>query len=252
MFLFDFDGVLINSAKEAGLSAFNAVNKTNFTSLSALPEGCLNLFMNNIFHFHNPYTLCILLKWCSENCGTNPDKILTREEFKVYAEKQDTIQRATINSYFYSVRVNFMETCFDEWLALNEPYELVWNTLIENGVDDLVILTAKNRKAVYALCHHYGLNIADENIYSGDNNLTKMDNFKSIRSRFGNNDYVFIDDHLSNLRDLDKEFNQGPEEILNLVLCDWGYGDKADFKTAKDLGYSVMSQMELVKRLNPL
>jgi FMN phosphatase YigB (HAD superfamily) len=249
MFLFDFDGVLMNSVKEAGLSAFNAVNKTRHRSLSALPEGCLDLFMNNIFHFHNPYTLCNLLKWCSENCSTNPDKILSREEFKVYASLQQDIDRATINKYFYSVRVDFMESSPEEWLVLNEPYQLVWNKLVANGAENLIILTAKNRKAVYALCHHYGLKIPDENIYSGDNNLTKMDNFRSIVSRFGDQDYYFIDDHLTNLMDLDRDFNTEDSKSINLMLADWGYGDKYDFNEAEELGYEVISQDRLVSRL---
>lgn len=249
MFLFDFDGVLINSAKEAGLSAFNAVNKTSHRSLSALPEGCLDLFMSNIFHFHNPYTLCNLLKWCSENCKTNPDKILTREEFKAYALAQGDIDKATINKYFYSVRVNFMESAPEEWLLLNEPYKVVWNKLIELGAENIIILTAKNRKAVYSLSHHYGLKLLDENIYSGDNNLTKMDNFRSIVSRFGAQDYYFIDDHLTNLKDLDRDFNTEDSKSINLMLADWGYGDKYDFNEAKELGYEVISQDRLVSRL---
>lgn len=248
MFLFDFDGVLMNSLKEAGLSAYNAMHDTLHTSLDKLPENCIELFIKNVHHFHNPYTLCILMKWCAENSNKTPNRILTRQEFKVYADALN-INSKEISPYFYSIRVKFMESSPDEWLRLNSPYETIWQALLKKNPQELVILTAKNRKAVLKLCHHYGLMIPDENIYSGDNNLLKTDNYLTIKNRFPNQKFNFIDDHIGNLKDLHNAFNKANNKELNLILCDWGYGDKADFSEARDLGFEVLSQEEVVSRL---
>ena len=55
MLIFDFDGVLINSIKEACLSGFNAMNKTEHKELSAMPENVYDLFIKNSLHFHCVY-----------------------------------------------------------------------------------------------------------------------------------------------------------------------------------------------------
>src|SRR5690606_34539354 len=113
---------LISSVKEASLSGLNAVNKSKMRSFKEMPTGYFDLFLNNVFHFFNPYTLCILARWSYENCEQNQNQILTREEFKSYAEKQTDIDPNTISNYFYSVRVAFMESATQEWLKLNEPF----------------------------------------------------------------------------------------------------------------------------------
>ena len=248
MYLFDFDGVLINSVKEAMLSAFNAVNQTKLTKIEEMPKGCYDLFIKNVFHFYTPYTLYCLIKWCGENYQNSPDMVLSRAEYKSYLDSQD-LDPKKISPYFYSIRTNFMESNPKEWLDLNEPYFLFWNKLIEIGAKNVFILTAKNRSAVLKLCWHYGLEIPDENIFSGDNNVSKIENFKIIRAKFNAKKFYFVDDHLSNLKDLDIAFNQPDNKVIDLILCNWGYGDQDDFEKAKALGYEVLSQEELISRV---
>ncbi len=245
MFIFDFDGVLIDSVKEAGLSAYNSVTGQLCTDLKQMPEPCFNLYFKNIMHFHNPYTLTILIKWCLENYKESPDRLLTREEFKEFAKTLD-INPIEVTPYFFSVREKFISADLSNWLKLNEPYNPLWSKLANYCPEKVIILTAKNKNAVVSLCSHYGLNVLEENIYSGDGNLTKMDNLKTIHARFKLPKYDFIDDHLKNLSDLDNEFKSCPDFHLNLILCDWGYGDKADMVEAKNLGFKVMSQEEVV------
>ena len=245
MLLYDFDGVLIDSAREASLSAYNTVFKKQYTALEQLPEGCIDLFFKNIFHFHNPYTLCNLIKWCGENCKLGETRILTRSEFKDYCALQADIKKEEITPYFYSVRVNFMEANPKEWLELNRPFFGLWNALKERGAEDVVILTAKNKQAVIRLCHHYGLMVLEENVYAGDGNVTKMDNFRSIHNRFNLPSYNFIDDHLSNLVDLNNAFKDDERFSLNLYLCDWGYGHEEDKELAKKLGFRVVGMDEV-------
>ncbi len=245
MLLFDFDGVLINSIKEACLSGYNAMRKTELTSLADMPENVYELFLKNSLHFHNPYTLCTLISWCSENNIENPDKILSRAEFKAYQDSLD-IDPTKINAFFYTIRRKFMESFPTEWANLNEPFTPIWNAVKSKDPGNLIILTAKNGDAVLKLCEYYGLNIPETNIYSGDGNKTKMQNLDSIIKRFQTNKFSFIDDHLKNLNDINGAFNQ-TEKNIELILCNWGYGDKEDFNKAKDLGFKVLSQEEVIE-----
>lgn len=245
MYIFDFDGVLIDSVKEAGLSAYNSLTNQLCTDLNQMPKSCFDLYIKNIMHFHNPHTLTVLIKWCLENHEKTPDRLLNRAEFKTYLEQQK-INPKEVTPYFFSVREKFISKDLTAWLKLNEPLNPLWSELAKHSADKVVILTAKNKNAVMNLCKYYGLNVLDENIYSGDGNLTKMDNFKTIHARFQCPRYDFIDDHLSNLVDLSKAFKTHSEFELNLILCDWGYGDKLDLDKARSLGFKVMSQAEVI------
>lgn len=256
MYLFDFDGVLIDSAREAGLSAYNTVFKKEYTSLSQLPDGCEELFFKNIYHFYNPYTLCNLMKWCGEQASVTNDRMMSRSEFSEYCAAQKDIVQSEITPYFYSIRVRFMETNPKEWLELNRPFPKIWNYLQQSDPKQLFILTAKNKKAVHTLCHHYGLMIPETNIYAGDNGVSKTDNFNIIHERIHARAYHFIDDHLKNLKDLDAHCNKtgaflSPESdaFMKLYLCDWGYGDTLDYEEARKRGYSVVSQEQFIEQI---
>jgi len=71
-----------------------------------------------------------------------------------------------------------------------------------------VILTYKNREATVTLCHHFGLPVLNENVYSGDHGTTKIANLLQIQDHFKQGRYTFIDDSLANLQELDAHFNK--------------------------------------------
>ena len=246
-FLFDFDGVLIDSVREAGLSAYNAVTGSKAVTLEEMPKPCLDLFYNNRFIFYKPAYLYLLMQWCVENYQEQPDYILSKEEFQKYVEEEKRPLNE-LGAYFYSIRSAFMEAAPEKWVAINHPFQPVWNSLIKYGVDKFIILTAKNKKAVLKLGQHYGLEFLEENVYSGDGGKTKIDNFKEIFSRLGKQDFYFVDDHLVNLKDLDLALNKESEKLISLALCDWGYGWQGDFAEAKSRGYDILSQADLVKK----
>lgn len=246
-FLFDFDGVLIDSVREAGLSAYNAVTGTKAVMLEEMPKTCLDLFYNNRFIFYKPGNLYLLMQWCVENYQDRPDHILSKEEFQKYIEKESRPLNE-LGAFFYSVRIAFMDSAPEKWVAINYPFQPVWDALVKYGADKFIILTAKNKKAVLRLTDHYGLKVLEENIYSGDGGKTKIENFKEIFFRFAKQDYYFVDDHLINLKDIDLAFNTDSEKLISLALCDWGYGWQGDFSEARSRGYDVLSQSDLIKK----
>ena len=128
------------------------------------------------------------------------------------------------------------------------PHSL-WNELTQRENDLFVILTNKNHDATVRLCRHFGLNIEAGNIYSGDNSTTKIENMLRIQERFGRQPYVFIDDSVLNLKELDSHFNR-EHEVLSLVLAAWGYIGAGDTRSAPDSGYRAFQQTDLIKFLD--
>ena len=108
-----------------------------------------------------------------------------------------------------------------------------------------VDLTDKNRSAVVEICHHFGLTVAPDNIYGGDDNRPKTERMAAIDERFGDRPYTFIDDALGNLVEMDRHFN-GEERFIRPVLARWGYLGPDDVDEACRFGYDVFDQDDLM------
>jgi hypothetical protein len=136
-----------------------------------------------------------------------------------------------------------------QWLALNGPFQPIWDELKQYASENVILLTNKNRSAALHLCRYFGLLLKNENVYSGDDGVTKIDNLNSIHQRFQDAPYDFIDDSLRNLRELDRHFNE-TGCFLRLILASWGYTGPEDEHDARALGYSVFSQKDLIDLMN--
>ena len=150
---------------------------------------------------------------------------------------------------FFAVRKRFLDHDTNRWRALNAPYRPLWDHLKSKGGERVVILTHKNREAVLNLCHHYGLMVLPDNIFSGDQGARKIDNLLQIQAAFGYGDCTFVDDNIENLRELDDHFNRN-QPIIRLLLASWGYiGPEDEVKTGQH-GYPFVSQDDVVGMLD--
>jgi FMN phosphatase YigB (HAD superfamily) len=188
------------------------------------------------------------MQWCLQNYKEKPDEILSPEAYQKILQycRQPLLDRL---NHFYSTRGKMMSSDIDAWRALNTPFQPIWQALIERGGERVVLLTNKNRKAVANLCRHFNLNILDENIYSGDEGATKIQNFKSIFDRFPDLPYLFLDDSIKNLRLIDHTFNS-TKSLISLLFANWGYSGPNDREIAKTSGYQLLSQEDIIEMLD--
>jgi len=245
MMIFDFDGVLINSLDEVALTAYNAAIGSLFISLAEVPGTLVALFKRNRFHVQQIGDAIVLMNWCIENHQFDSKRILSMKEYRTVA----TGGTATLNSrtnLIYETRKRFIDSNPNRWLALHQVYQPLWNELIRYKKHPLVILTNKNHEATSRLCRHFGLDINTNDIYSGDRGVTKAANMRQIQARFGIECFSFIDDSVKNLQDLDLEFNE-EKKMLSLLLATWGYTGPEDARIARESGYPVLKQMDLIQ-----
>jgi FMN phosphatase YigB (HAD superfamily) len=250
MMVFDFDGVLINSLDEVALTAYNAATGSLFTCLAEVSGTPVALFKRNRFHVQQIGDAIALMNWCIENHQFDLTRILSMEEYQTLA----TGDTATLNSrtnLIYETRKRFMDSHPNRWLALHHAYQPLWNELIRYKKHPLVILTNKNHEATSRLCRHFGLDINTNDIYSGDRGVTKAENMRQIQARFGIECFSFIDDSVKNLKDLDQEFNQ-EKKMLSLLLATWGYTGPEDAGIARESGYPVLKQMDLIRLMESI
>ena len=247
MMIFDFDGVLIDSLNEVALTAYNAATGSLFTALSEIPDAPVALFKRNRFHVQQIGDAITLVNWCIDNHQFDSTEVLSKDEYRTVTTGDSDSLNARTN-LFFETRKRLIDRGEDRWLSLNQPYQPLWNELIKRHNHTYVILTNKNHDATLRLCRHFGLNVDPKDIYSGDRGTTKVENMHQIQTRFHSEEFSFIDDSVKNLRDLDLEFNQG-KKTLSLVLADWGYKGPDDARFARESGYMVFDQSDLIQRI---
>jgi hypothetical protein len=68
---------------------------------------------------------------------------------------------------------------------------------------------------------------------------------QKIQDRFGIEYFSFVDDSVKNLKHLDLEFNE-EKKMLSLLRATWGYTGPEDARIARESGYSVLKQLDLI------
>jgi len=248
MLIFDFDGVMLDSVREIAVTAYNMLKGTLVTRLNQLPQNALELFLRNRFHVQPIGDAPVLMQWCLEIAEYEPEKLLSPKEYEDILKKVDEPVAAR-TTRFFETRNRFKTSDPEAWMALNAPVQPLWRVMIENlATEDLVLLTNKNREATISLCNHFDLMISDDNVYSGDHGITKIENMAQIIQRFKRSKYTFIDDSVKNLRELDAYFNR-QEKIISLIFAQWGYAGPDDSQLAKDLGYKSPTIEEFIDQL---
>ena len=246
MLIFDFDGVLMDSVREIAVTAYNTLTGNIVTQLNRIPPQALDLFVRNRFHVQPIGDALVLMNWSLETSDSQPHKLMNEKDYeKILQQVEEPVDSRTAR--FFDRRSQFKAKDIDAWLALNEPVQPVWRLLLDRPGDDLVMLTNKNREATIALCTHFGLEISNDNIYSGDKGATKIDNFSRIMQRFKKSTYAFIDDSIKNLREIDVHFN-GHEKVVSLIFAEWGYTGPNDAHLARSLGYQALPIAEFADR----
>ena len=247
MLIFDFDGVLINSIDEVVLTTYNATRGSLLTSLTALPRDLVRLFKHNRFHVQPIGDAILLMKWCLEQFQTSPQQRLTGNEYKtILADVSDALTDRTHR--VYEMRSRFIEKDQNAWMALHQPYQPLWNELLQRSYQPMVILTNKNKDATLRLCRFFGLRVKPTNVYTGDHGITKSEHMRQIQERFRSELFFFIDDSIKNLQELDREVNP-KKKNLNLLFASWGYTGPGDEKIAGESGYPVFQQVDLISFL---
>ena len=248
MLIFDFDGVLINSLTEVTIIVYCATTGKQVTSLADLPPALVGLFQHNRYHVQPIGDAVLLMKWCLNNYQKDSEKILNPQEYEaIISGAADAAADRTRR--IYETRTHFAARDLQRWLALHRPYQPLWSELLKLKKYTFVILTNKNRDATLRLCRHFGLNIDSDNVYSGDQGVSKVENMRQIQKRFGRLSFEFIDDSVKNLMELDRCFNID-NKTLALLFASWGYIGPDDEKTARLNRYPVLNQRDLIALLD--
>ncbi len=243
MILFDFDGVLVDSAIEIAISAYNFHTGSEVIDPDGLPVGFLEIFRTNSHLIVAAHRLGAQARWCLEHLekGGGVSSVISHADFDEYLRSIGGV-KTDLAADFFKVRHWFMEAHPENWLAVNRPFEPLWTAVREMDQNKLAILTNKNRPAVLQIARHYELLLEPERIYSADGGSTKSQNVVVIDEKHRSESYVFLDDALENLHVLPKVL---PGRITP-VLAGWGYNSDEDKAAARHSKIAILSQKEFI------
>ncbi|MGD8991613.1 MAG: hypothetical protein PVI00_09200, partial [Desulfobacterales bacterium] len=188
-----------------------------------------------------------------EHYRSESGRILKPQEYQaIIADAAEPVTQRS--GQVYETRQQLIERDAAGWTALHRPFQPLWNALVERwDQPGFAIATNKNRAATERLCRHFELKIPSENIYSGDNGASKVENMQLIQRRFRAGSYYFFDDSIKNLQELDQSINR-QEKVLIPLLAAWGHSGPEDQKLARTLGYDILTQsgaMALLSKVMP-
>jgi len=247
MFIFDFDGVLIDSVDEIAVTTYNLLTESSASSLGELPSGYLELFRLNRCRPSRACDLVLTGKWCLERMDTEPNAILSASDARtLFSLPREQVEQ--IEGSFFKTRNDFSATCREKWLALNTPYQPLWSRLQHLGGKRVVVITNKNRQAVIDIFRHYRLEVPEENIYARDGLRSKVENLRLIAERFKPSKVYLVEDCLENLLELKQSVP--PKLCFFPIFALWGYVAPEDRSAAENAGIAQFSQQELIELLN--
>ncbi len=242
-FIFDFDGVLVDSVPEVIGTTYAAL-QPDAGSPATVPDSFAMLFSKNRWLVQPAGDLLVLGRWCLDNLQA-PEALLSRETWlSLLAAAPDT--ESSRRALFFATRAKRIPQDRLGWLALHKTYEPLWSTLtrlIRAKAAEVLILTNKNRAAVTELASHFGLPLQEHWIFSGDGGVSKQQNLNRIFQEYPWAQHTtFIDDSIYNLQEIQKlSLPHG----FKLALASWGYLGAPDRELSKKLGISCMSCEEV-------
>ncbi len=243
MIVFDFDGVLIDSVDEVIVTAYNAAFHAAAVKLADVDPRFSSFMKINRPRPRSAGEIAILADWVRGRIESLPPGLISKSEFEHIAAASKHDPR-DMEERFFRARSAFIEAHKQEWLELNKPYRPLWDALCRLG--RVSIVTYKNTSAVLELCRHYGLPVQAEDVYStSGGGGSKAEHLRTISYRFENSALYYLDDSLRNLA----EVQDSAGGDVSLLWATWGYTAPEDVETAAEMGFTAVTQDDVIKML---
>ena len=251
MIILDFDGVIVDSQNEVICTIYSQITGVLTNNLAAIPADFCARFRRNRFHVQPAADFLPFAQWC---LGHGPqsvplggvDRMLSDGEFAAIL-KSSAEPEEVRRELFFGTRAKLIAHHKERWLSLSPVYEPLGTLLRTLPPSRVVLLTNKNRSAVLDLMAHAAVKVLPENIYSGDNGVTKVQNFAAIHDRFKCESYTFVDDSVKNLRECRHEIPDA--RFFQCALATWGYVGPDDAAQAAREGFHCYSMQRLMDEL---
>ncbi len=223
IYALDFDGVICDSAVETGITGWKAARKL----YSDMPEEMPAQDLIDQFRLARPiietgYESILVMRLLFE--GENIDTILADFTHK----KQALLNRHNIDNnhlikLFGDTRDQWIENSLDEWVNMNPLFGEVQQKL--QNLNHWYIITTKQERFVRKILKANQINMADENIFGLDRQLSKEQVLAVLLNKHPDKAIYFVEDRLPTLKNVIKNKQLSS---IKLFFALWGYNTDED------------------------
>jgi phosphoglycolate phosphatase-like HAD superfamily hydrolase len=228
----DFDGVLCDSARETGASAWRAGCSLWKAWEGDVPRAFIDRFVELRPLIETGFQTILLMKMIADGVGTTDIKARFGECCQAIIDEEE-LTREELVGLFGRTRDRWIETCPEEWLELHRFYPGVIEALRESmRKGPVYIVTTKQERFVSLLLDAVGVAFPSDHIYGLDRGMKKEEVLRLLLAEHGarSSRIHFVEDRLDTLirvttcRDL---------AAVSLYFAEWGYARPEDSREAR-------------------
>ncbi len=237
--IFDFDGVIVDSAHECFVICEEVAKRLGWKSIDRLEKQFLQarsfvLAAEDYYYIVKSFDKELNIDFSN----------LTQEEY----EKLKISLSGNVKPFvdlFYKIRYDMQSKDMDIWFKLHGIYPGMKEAFTEiSSKYKTVIATAKDTKSTFELLNSIGLELKEDQINGREFSKEKVEKIKKVIEIFKlkPEEIFFIEDMLQNL-----------QPVLDIgvkgCLVSWGYSNKTQKEEARKLGILIEKPEEIIKRV---
>ena len=240
VFALDFDGVICDSAAEAGVTAWRAGSRIwpQWRGLEP-PANNLRRFIKLRPVIETGYQTVLLMKLIHDDVS---DECIVAE----FSKRSEILleelgwAREQCAKLFNQTRAAWMQQDWEDWMGRHRFYPQVWKTFTEHfDREPIFIVTTKQERFVEALLNAAGVSFPVERIFGLDKGQAKEAVLEQLLqdAKFQQAHWHFVEDRLKTLLRL---ANCESLSCIRLYLAAWGYNTAEDRSTARRLPFVTL------------
>lgn len=223
----DFDGVLFDTVLEAYLLARYAYHGIEPTV--PVNESEYKIFYIVRHLITNSWHYYYIMKLISNKTDLKD----FNQKYKNMIKNRDETADLKFDKIFQQKRQKLIKNHFKFWNQLDKPYPFFYEIKSMSNELNIIIVSTKNKEAVFKHCQDYKFNIEEKNII-GKTELKKYGSkrvfLEYYMSKYNLKKSLFIDDNVSTVKDCSNIPN------LKSIAANWGYiADKRDGFDEKEI-----------------
>jgi phosphoglycolate phosphatase-like HAD superfamily hydrolase len=233
IYVLDFDGVLCESVMETAITGWHAAGSIWHDMPSEVPQEKIEQFrlVRPIIETGYEAILTMRLLYLDESIADILDGY--HDKFKVLIE-QANLTVDGLKKLFGATRDAWIEKDVNDWTNMNPLYEGIPAKLQALGKHcPWYIVTTKHERFVKLILQANKVELADDQIYGLDRNMSKPEVIKSLIESHPDDTLYFVEDRLPTLLNIMKI-----EELkdIKLIFAMWGYNTDKDKVLAAEQG----------------
>ncbi len=243
IYALDFDGVICDSAIETALSGWKAASQIWDDMPSQAEPALIEGFRQVRPIIETGYEAILTMRLL--HLGSSIESIYATHK-KAFAKlmQEAQVDSEALKSLFGATRDNWIADNQNEWVAKNPLFPGIaekLRRLSQQGV--WYVVTTKQERFVKEIFNANAIELAEENIFGLDRNMSKIEVLKLLLQRHPQQTLHFVEDRLPTLVNVAAQ----PElKAVELLFALWGYNTEEDKCLAETHGFQAQTVTEFL------